>query len=120
MPQVHDVMNGKSKKEEMGWLGSHIAGWRVYQDELESTSDALNVLNSFGFHYLRNGDIGNCDAHVLFCFTSKGRLSRTIWGSLASRVGLCSSWLQIDGELVRYYYFFFFPKNGVNGAYKIE
>ena len=101
----------------MGRLGSHIAGWRVYQDELESTSDAMNVLNSFGFHYLRNGDIGNCDAHVLFCFTSKGRLSRTIWGSLASRVGLCSSWLQIDGELDRYYYFFFFPKNGVSGAY---
>jgi hypothetical protein len=43
----------------MGRLGSHIAGWRVYQDELESTSDALNVLNSFGFHYLRNGDIGD-------------------------------------------------------------
>ena len=43
----------------MGRLRSHIAGRRVYQDELESMSDALNVLNSFGFHYLRNGDIGD-------------------------------------------------------------
>ena len=65
----------------MGRLGSHIAGWRVYQDELESTSDAMNVLNSFGFHYFRNGESGMDDE--LFCFTCKGRFSRMILWSLA-------------------------------------